>query len=88
MTVGVGDAVDSVVVDDAVADASEGIAAVKGDETADVAAGDDVKSEFISDDTSPKASHETGAASTSVAFWSNQAATGLIGSGSVLAASK
>lgn len=76
MTVGVGDAVDSVVVDDAVADASEGIAAANGDETAEVAAGDEVESECNSVD-----------AALSVAFGSKQE-TGLTGSVTGLAASK
>ena len=83
MTVGVGDAVDSVVVDDAVADASEGMAAVRGEETAEVGAGDEgLKSECNSVDASPNASHDADAASVSIAwekFGSNQ--TGLTGSG-------
>ena len=90
MTVGVGDAVDSVVVDDAVADASEGMAAVRGEETAEVGAGDEgLKSECNSVDASPNASHDADAASVSISwvkFGSNQ--TGLTGSGSGFVASK
>ena len=90
MTVGVGDAVDSVVVDDAVADASEGMAAVRGEETAEVGAGDEgLKSECNSVDANPNASHGADAASVSIAwvkFGSNQ--TGLTGSGSGFEASK